>query len=203
MSEAPNRLEVEYDSVGIVDGLPETERQNHQISDKLKRLIESFGFRCERTDCNTKRGLIAALQGFRDKAKSGEKFCLHFVCHGNASGLWVKGTNEAIEWRRLRPYLRAINAAMGGVLILNMTTCQGLHGIKIVDVAGKDLPFFGLIGVSRILFPDEAIRLNERLYSKWAAGLPIQRIIREMSSDPGGEVLECITADGYRRLSQS
>jgi hypothetical protein len=203
MTEAPNRLEVEYDFVAIVDGLPENERQSCRISDRLKKLVEEMGFSCERADCNTKRGMIAALQHFRDRARSGGKFCLHFVCHGSENGLWIKSTNESIEWRKFRRYMKTINDPMGGSLILNMSTCEGLHGIKIVDTEREDLPFFGLIGVSRILFPDEAIRLNEHFYSRLSAGSPIQEVIREISKDPGGEVLNCITAAGYKRLSKS
>ena len=202
MTEAPNKLEVEYDFVAIVDGLPENERQSSRISDKLKKLVEDLALSCERADCNTKRGMIAALQNFRDRARSGRKFCLHFVCHGSEKGLWVKSTDESIEWSEFKRQMKAINAAMGGRLILNMSTCEGLHGIKIVDPKHEDLPFFGLIGVSRILFPDEAIRLNERFYSRLAAGNPIQAIIREISQDPDGEVLNCITGDGYKRLSK-
>jgi len=203
MNEAITPLEVEYDFVAIIDGLPDAERNQHKISAKLKELIEAHGFACERADCNTKRAVVAALQHFRDRALAGAKFCLHFVCHGSENGLWIKGTDESIEWRLLRRHLLTINTATEGTLILNMSTCEGLHGIKIVDLAGKRLPFFGLIGVSRILFPDEAIRLNERFYSMFAASKPIQEIIREISKDPDGEVLNCITADGYKRLSQT
>jgi hypothetical protein len=203
MNEATKPLEVEYDFVAIIDGLPDTERTQHKISDRLKELIEVHGFACERADCNTKKAVVAALQHFRNRALAGAKFCLHIVCHGSENGLWIKGTDESIEWRLLRRHLLSINTAMGGTLILNMSTCGGLHGIKIVDLTGDRLPFFGLIGVSRILFPDEAIRLNERFYSMLPDGKPIQEIIREIAKDPGGEVLDCITADGYKRLSQT
>jgi len=201
MSESLNTLEAEYDFVAIVDVLPTDERQTDRISDRLKQLIEGLGCFCERADCNTRRAVIAALQHFRDRARGGKKFCLHFVSHGSETGLWVKATDESIPWRDLRSYLRAMNVAMDGELVLNMSTCGGLHGIKVVDPAEKNLPFFGLIGVTRILFPDEAIRLNERFYSSLSAGRPIQQIIKDLSADPGGEVLDCITADGYKRLS--
>lgn len=202
MPEPATKLEVEYDFVAIVDGLPENERQNSRISDRLQKLVEDLSFSCERADCNTKRGFIAALQHFRDRARSQKKFCLHFVSHGSESGLWLKSSGESIEWREFRRFIGGINAAMGGSLVLNMSTCEGLHGIKIVDAEQEDLPFFGLIGASRILFPDEAMRLNERFYSGLAAGNLIQVVIQEISQDPGGEVLNCITAAVYKRLSK-
>lgn len=195
-------LEVEYDCVSIIDALPVNERQAHQISDRLRGLFDKIRIPCDRTDCNTKTEVISALHSLVDSARAGKKFCLHFVSHGNIAGLWVKATDESIQWREFGSLLAAANAAMGGRLIVNMSTCQGLHGIKIVDPAEAELPLFGLIGVSRILFPDEAISLNERFYSKLVAGEPIQAIVREMLQDSGGEVLDCITADGYKVLSQ-
>ena len=62
MNEAIGPLEVEYDFVAIIDGLPDAERNEHKISAKLKELIEAHGFACERADCNTKRAVVAALQ---------------------------------------------------------------------------------------------------------------------------------------------
>lgn len=39
-------------------------------------------------------------------------------------------------------------------------------------------------------------------YAMLSAGKPIQAIVQEMSQDPGGEVLDCITGAGYKHLSQ-
>ena len=198
----PKPLEVSYDFVAIIDMLPANERQTWQISDELKGLIEGFNLSCDRVNCSSKAEVVTALQRFCECARDGKKFCLHFVSHGSAAGLCVKATDESIQWCEFRSILKAINMAMDEKLILNMTTCEGLHGIKIVDPADKDMPFFGLIGVNRLLLPDEAVRLNEQFYSMMSAGKQIQTIIQEIAQAPGGEVLDCISSAGFKANSQ-
>jgi len=83
---------------------------------------------------------------------------------------------------------------------LNMSTCKGLHGVKIVSESG-DYPFFGLIGAKDVLFVTDALNANKIMYRKWLDGLPVQKNVPETNQEIGKEVLFNISSEGYRKLT--
>jgi hypothetical protein len=191
-------LDVEYDFVAVIDGLPKNERITHNISEPLITFLGNQGVNQQLAECNNKNGMIKSLEHFRARAHNGERFCLHFVCHGNENGLGLKSTGEMIEWPEFTAYLQSINEVMGNALIVNMSSCKGLHGIRIVDIDNASLPFFGLTGPKSLITPEEAKRINEKYYSKQLNDKEIPTIVSEINQELGSEVLYCVISEVYR-----
>jgi len=193
-------LEVSYDFVAVIDGLPADERKNWKTSDSLIHFLTENGIEQLLSLCNDKNMLLQSLEYFEKLAGNGKKFCLHIICHGNSEGIGLKATNERIKWKEFREKLSIINKLMNQSLIVNMTSCFGLHGIKIVDEHSTDYPFFGLIGPSQKIGVKRADRINKLFYSKQLEGKQVQEIVKEINKEIGTEQIYCISSEGYKAI---
>jgi hypothetical protein len=191
-------LNVEYDYVGIIDGLSDEERHDFAITQDLTTILSTAGVQPVVVRVGKRLELLSALEWFWKQALDGKKFMLHFVAHGNDEG--IAAATEFCDWATLRPYLQKIHSATGETLLLNMSTCKGLHGIKITGTSGEH-PFFGLIGAKSDLKVDDALAANRKVYKKWLAGMPVQLIVPETNTELGKELLFNISSEGYRALS--
>lgn len=191
-------LHVEYDYVGIIDGLIEAQRASFGITEEIIGLLDRAGVQTATARVGSRLELLGALETFRKEAVSGKKFMLHFVAHGNESGIEAAG--EFCSWEELRPCLEDVHAATGDTLLLNMSTCKGLHGVKTTSQSGRD-PFFGLIGAKADLLVEDALAANRILYEKWLSGMPVEELIPATNKELGSDLLFNISAEGYRILS--
>ena len=137
---------VESDLVAVVDTLSRADRQKFDITRPLIDGLGRLGLQQERAEVGNVLGLKAALAHFRDKAVRGTKFCLHFVAHGCEDGIAIGEGQDLLTWEAFRSELRLMNDAMQGQMTVNMTSCRGLYGVRIVDVDDPSFPFFGLVG---------------------------------------------------------
>jgi hypothetical protein len=194
-----NTLEVEYDFVAVIDFLPQADRASWRLSHQLHRYIEKQRYAVNRIDCDSRKEFRLALPWLAAKSKSGSKFLLHFVGHGDVGGLCMPDGKLA-TWRQISGFLQKIESESIAHSILNMTCCWGLHGIKIVDYLDLDDCFFGIVGPATEISPREGYKINAKFYGKLAAGTLINRIVHEVNHEFGRELLFCITAAGYKRL---
>ncbi len=193
-------LEVTYDFVAIIDGLPNNERNKWKTSDNLIHFLADNGIEQLLSLCNDKNMLLQTFDYFEKLSEKGKKFCLHIVCHGNKDGIGIKATNERIKWEEFRERLFKINDFMSRSMIINMISCFGLHGIKIVDENSEDQPFFGLIGPAQKIGVKKADKVNRLFYSKQLDGKQIQDIVKEINDELGSEQIYCITSEGYKSI---
>ncbi len=191
-------LDVEYDYVGIIDALDPTDRKDFGITEELRTLLKEAGVTTALAEVASSPELLGALETFRKEAVAGKRFMLHFVAHGDENGIGI-GT-ELAGWSQIRPFLQRIHAATEGTLQLNMSTCKGLYGARIVGGA-EPYPFFGLIGASENLSVGDALDANRVVYTKWLAGMSIPQLVAAANSVIGREVLYPISAEGYQKLS--
>lgn len=195
--ERPN-LDVEYDYVGIVDGLTPSDRATFGLTAALKADLGGAGIVTASAEVGTALELLGALEAFRREASIGRRFMIHFVSHGNADA--IAAGAESVDWATMRPFLQRIHAETDGTLILNMSTCKGLHGVKSVDETGP-YPFFGLIGAREDLRVRDALKANGLVYAKWLHGKAVQELVPEVNAEMGRDILFNISAEGYRQLS--
>lgn len=87
-----------------------------------------------------------------------------------------------------------MNDAMGGQLTVNMSSCQGLHGVKIVSADDDDLPFFGLVGPKEKIKGETAERVNKMYYDLLLDGMKVDEAVRQINTSEGRELLYCISA---------
>lgn len=153
--------------------------------------------------CRNRNLLIATLDYLVKLAKQGAKFSIHFVSHGGEKGLWIKSTKEYVLWEIFRQYLKQINDYMNGALTINMSSCFGLHGVKIVDVNADYLPFFGLIGYNIKLKVKRAKEINKSFYDKLISGQQITEAVENAKTELAEKNLFCITALGYKIIKNT
>lgn len=193
-------LFVEYDYVAVMDGLSDFDRKRYRIKDRLSEVFkkESLCLKC--FEVSSKESLVLYLLILFIKSREGKKFIIHFVSHGNEEG--VRMGSYFAYWIMLGPLLEKINSAMQCDLIVNMSTCKGLHGIKMVKPLGG-YPFFGLIGAKKDLKVSDAISANSLFYKYVSNGVPIQKAIPKINEDLENEVLFNVSSEGFRRLKNT
>jgi hypothetical protein len=201
-------LDVEYDLVFIIDCLSQQERGDYKISENLMKFLADNGIKQLQSQCNNKAMVLASLDYMKKLADTGVKFCLQIVSHGTEEGLWIEGTQEDIYWADLRTQLYELNQKLSNTLIINMTTCRGLNGVKIVDELKNAFPFFGLIGCSRDLEVGEGKMANEMFYSKLLEGKDIAVIIPEIQqefkdSGTADNVVYGISSQGFAHIKRN
>lgn len=200
------KLEVDYDIVFIIDCLLQKDRVRHSISEDLIQYLANNGVRHNLIKCDNKKMLLDSFDFMNTFAESGEKFCLHIVSHGTEEGLWIELTNEYIYWDELRTRLYEINTKLDNTLTINMTSCKGLNGIRIVDENKETKPFFALVGCNRDLFINEAKLANTLFYSKLLEGKDVSlTIIPEIQKEfknlgKSDNVIYGISALGYQQI---
>lgn len=201
MKKGQKTMEAELDFVAIIDGLPDAQRKQCKISENLTHYLASNGIEQMLSLCDDRDMFYNTMEYFKTLAKAGKKFCLHIICHGDQNGIGInKSSDEMIIWEGFTKILAEINTFMEDKLIINMTSCYGLHGIKIVDENSAENPFFGLIGPSKKINVKKAIEINEFYYSKQLKGKQIQKIIEEINEEYGKPIIYCISADGYKKI---
>lgn len=195
-------LDVEYDYVTIIDILPRVQRDALLFSNRLRDIFKWNNIGTVRFDCENYNGFVGALRDLADDAKQGKLFLIHIVGHANESNMVIGDHEEKMPWNDLRPYLEIINSHQQDRLLLNMSTCFGLHAIKSVDINSKKKPFFAVIGAKHELEIADALDINSRFYDKLISGMDISQIVPKVNEEKGEELLFSISAEGYQQFSR-
>lgn len=194
----PRKLEAEYDYVVIVDFLPNWDRANEHTSDALSELLHSNGIRHGIQEVNSNQEFIGVLRACAKRTHAGEHFILQLVGHGSADGLVMPDTKLVMNWSVIAPALRQFHPEVISKMILNLSCCKGLNGVKIANYL--DVPFFGLLGPGKDILFETAFEINDRFYKKMMAGVSVNDIIRQLQAELGEDVVYGITAQGYLEL---
>jgi hypothetical protein len=194
-----DKLDTEYDFVAVVDFLPEADRKQFQLSQKLLRFLAKNGIEQSCLSCKTRLGFFAALQWLAAESKKGRKFFIQFIGHGETTGLYMPDNTVAL-WRDISRSLGRLDKDTVAHSVLNMTCCWGLNAIKLADHLALDTCFFGILGPAVPISFRQGYKINTKFYKKMFAGMPINKIIREVNKEFGKEILFGITTEGYRTL---
>jgi hypothetical protein len=193
-------LNTEIELVGIIDMLPAQERKSLDITGELVRFLAAIPVDHKYGECSTNAEVFSALRQFRTLSKN-KALMLHFVSHGNSDGIGIKGSTEpVIKWDELRSYLLALNRELGGALIINLTSCFGFEGVRMVKADDIDLPFYGLIGCEQKLYPDDAKKVNQLFYQGMADGKEIPLIVIEIIKQYRRKVIYGRTAQTQQEM---
>ncbi len=83
---------------------------------------------------------MASLQGFIP--------VLHISVHGDKEGIQLSNGYN-MNWGELREHLRPVNQALGGSLVVCMSSCEGYMGVRMAMYPEDlHLPYYALIGCS-------------------------------------------------------
>ena len=191
-------LEVDYDFVWIVDGLPPDQTKRYGLTRALGSQLRHAGVSVNLSYCASRAHVLRAVQHMSLVGAAGASFPVHFICHGNKNGLAMG--KEFVTWPELTPCLTRLNGLMDGNLILNLTSCFGLFGLKTVACDAALHPFFGLFGSNRKLGVNEAAAINARFYELWLGRNDLSAIVKSINKERGSEVLFCGSAEGIAAL---
>lgn len=115
----------------------------------VRQVVELNGIRCvvktaislQTFDACLKIGLSEAMASM-----PGYIPLLHISAHGNANGIQLSD-GHVLQWVELKNHLRPVNAALGGALVVCMSSCKGYSGIRMaMQIEEADLPYFALVG---------------------------------------------------------
>lgn len=194
------KLDIEYDQVVVLDFLSETERKKHQITNELESLFNANRIRIMPVYLKNRNDLESILNLLIQLAKIGKRFMLHFIAHGNEDGIGFKETGDFISWNDLEPFLISLNKECENTVVLNMTTCFGLHGIKTVNPFTSNQPFYGLIGYTEKLKIVKGKQANSHFYTSVFNGLQFNEALKALQLQTGDLKFQCITSEGYSFL---
>lgn len=200
------KMNIEYDFVFILDCLSQKERYGYRISEDLMDYLASQGINQLQAKCENRKMVFGAFSYMEKLTQSGLRFCLQIISHGSEKGLWICDSNEVVCWNELKEFFFRLNSNMENSFIVNMSTCKGLNGIRIVDETKNDFPFFGLIGCDRDLYIDEAKIANKLFCSKLLEGKDISIIINEIQlyfqKTKSENVIYGISTQGYKIIKK-
>lgn len=201
-------LAIELDFVAIIDCLSDDERSKFQVTSQLEADLKEKEIGYATCLCKNKAHVIKFLEELLQKAKDGHKFCINFVSHGNEDCIGFKPSMEQLDWSELSPLLEGINTELAGMLLLNMTSCSGLNGIKVNDFKIENFPCYGLIGSANKLKMADAKSINKKFYHKLFDGLDINAIIPQIQAEVEKDtqrknVIYCITSQGYEFIKKN
>lgn len=195
-------LDISYDLVFILDCLPEDEYNIWNISQNLKSFFITKEVNQYLCHCKNKAEILNAFDVLNEFSQEDKTFCLHIVSHGNVKGFGLNSTTDFIAWSEFEQNLTKMNKNMSGNLIVNMTSCFGINGIKSVDVSKSDSPFFGLIGYKKGLKPSRAKEINCKFYQNMIDGFDIPTSVNNVKNVLNDNDIYCITSSGYKKITK-
>ncbi len=117
--------------------------------DVIKQAVALNGIHCvvktaislEAFNACLKLGIVEEMQ-----AHKGFLPLLHISAHGNQDGIQLSD-GHMMQWQELKELLKPLNKALGGSLVVCMSSCEGYAGIKMaMDTDETEAPYLALIG---------------------------------------------------------
>jgi hypothetical protein len=195
-------LHVEYDKIIIFDFLSPRERSIYKLSEDIKDYFANMPGLVVVHKLSGKVQLFKILNNILSDAQNGQNFFFNIIAHGNKKCISFKHLEVRIYWTELAEILSKINHATENTLVLNMTTCFGLHGIKMIEDLPKDNVIFGLVGYSQKIKFVVAKALNKLFYKYLKSGIEINEIIKKVRMESKDTKYHCLTSQGYKALKK-
>lgn len=124
---------------------------------------------------------------------------LHISAHGNTDGIQLSDT-YVMGWHELREHLRPINQALGGSLVVCMSSCEGYSGVRMaMHPEDPDLPFLALVGTGNKPTWGETAVGYATLYHQLCRGEHIDEAVSAMRVASGNKTFWVEHAETSRR----
>lgn len=119
--------------------------------DIIRQAVELNGIKCIVKTAINLQSFEACLKIGLSEAMSqmpGFLPLLHISAHGNAQGIQLSD-GTVIEWAQLKDHLHPVNQALGGSLVVCMSSCEGYAGTRMaMHIHEPSPPYFALVGCS-------------------------------------------------------
>lgn len=112
---------------------------------------------------------------------------LHISAHGDQDGIQLSD-GHIITWSEFGEYLRPINQALGGSLVVCMSSCEGYSGVRMAMYSNDmDLPYYALVGAGNKPTWAETAVAFATLYHQLCRGEYIADAVKAMQVASGNE----------------
>jgi hypothetical protein len=168
----------------------------------VKQAVELNGIVCvvktaislQAFDACLKVGLSEAM-----KRLPGYVPLLHISAHGDGRGIQLSD-GYAMPWRELREHLRPVNDALGGSLVVCMSSCHGYSGVQMaMDTENSPLPFYALIGSGNQPTWAETAVGYATLYHQLCRGEHVTVAVQAMQVSSGNDMFWVQHAEATRQ----
>jgi hypothetical protein len=113
---------------------------------------------------------------------------LHISAHGDSQGIQLSD-GHIMSWAELKDYLRPVNQALGGSLVVCMSSCEGYCGIRMaMHLEETVFPYFALIGCGAKPTWGETAVGYATLYHQLWRGEHIDHAVQAMRTASGNEL---------------
>lgn len=194
-------LDAQYDYVAIIDSLSKADRATYRLSHSLMDVLHSLSYGFTTYPCDTLDGFRRAHAKIQKRAEAGHPAVIVLVGHGNEARIGIGESGESMSWVDLARLWTPINAAMGGTLLVMMTTCEGINAIS-ASASALGEPFFGLIGTKEKLLVKDARAINEQFFKGLRDGIDIKNFIEEAEQVWGDNFVRGITSEFWQSLKK-
>ena len=172
-------------SVYIIES-PSGEDLYHQRSEaqRLQDGLDLIGIQSTSRAVDSRARLEAAIAECTEHATRGwTPLALHVSSHGGSPGIQLTD-NNIVTWNEFRDLLAPLSKATNGDLLVCMSSCQGVHGVKMAMDFGP-LPFSVIVGpTEQLSYADTAIAFLA-FYHLVAKGYPFDQAVSAMSLAAG------------------
>jgi len=147
-----------------------------------------------------RRALITGL--YAEMLKQPDRWAiLHLSAHGHEGGIGLTD-GTFLAWDSLRDYLKPINTALGGRLLLCMSSCSGGSAMRMSMYPGdEEFPYAFMVGNGGTPRWSETAIAYATFYHHLAAGRPIDAAVNAMKVASGNDEFVWTSAkeahDGY------
>lgn len=124
---------------------------------------------------------------------------LHISAHGNGHGIQLSD-GYGMPWGALKDHLKPVNAALGGALIVCMSSCEGYQGVRMAMYPDEvELPYFALIGCGAKPTWGETAVAYATFYHQMSRGEHISDAVAAMRAASGNNHFFLEHADQSRK----
>lgn len=170
--------------------------------DIIRNAVELNGIKCIVKTAISRVAFEACLKiGLAEEMKMlpGYVPLLHVSAHGNNEGIQLSD-GYLMTWDELKSHLRPLNKALGGSLVICMSSCEGYSGIKMaMTTDDNELPYLALIGCGAMPTWGETAVGYATLYHQLWRGEHIADAVAAMRIASGNEMFFLEHASQSRR----
>jgi hypothetical protein len=123
---------------------------------------------------------------------------LHISAHGDGFGIQLSD-GYVMPWHQLREHLRPVNQALGGSLVVCMSSCEGYSGVQMAMTNEDPVsPYYALIGAGNKPTWSETAVGYATLYHQLCRGELIAKAVEAMRAASGNETFWLEHAENSR-----
>jgi hypothetical protein len=168
----------------------------------VRQAVELNGIMCVVKTAISQPAFMACLKIGLSEAMgnmSGFIPLLHISAHGDAHGIQLSD-GYVMPWAELKDHLRPINEALGGSLVVCMSSCEGYQGIRMaMHLDEDDLPYFALVGCGSQPTWGETAVAYATLYHQLWRGEHVDHAVQAMRVASGNDNFFLEHAEKSRR----